>query len=255
MRAFPKIGVAAAAALLTLSVASPAFAHVEAEGEVTGGDLVVTFSFEHGCAGSPTTSLKVQLPAETTVTGTDQPADWTVTTTGEQIDWTGGSVPDGETGTFTATLSLTAPAGETIFFPTVQGCASGEEAWIDKSEDPEAEHAAPRITLTEAVSGTASSSTTTSTSASSSTTATATPGTTAAPTPSTSRAPTATAPGTTAAAATSTSSDSSPLGIILGIVAAIVVVGGAVIIALRLRAAKAADAAAGNGPEAGGTGS
>lgn len=238
MRALPKIVAAASAALLTLSVASPAFAHVDAEGEVSGDELVVTFSFEHGCAGSPTTSLKVQLPAETTVAGTDQPTGWTVTTTGEQIDWAGGSIPDGETGTFTATLSLDAPAGTTIFFPTIQGCASGENAWIDKSEDPEAEKAAPRITLTEAVSSSPST-----TEATTGTTRPATPGTTAAP--ATTRAPAATTPGTTTAATSSTSSDSSPLGLILGIIAAVIVVGGAAVIALRLRDAKAADAAAG----------
>ena len=57
--------LAAAVALIVLAV--PAFAHVEAEGETAAtGITTVTFTFEHGCADSPTTSMKIQLPAGTT---------------------------------------------------------------------------------------------------------------------------------------------------------------------------------------------
>ena len=43
-------------------------------------------------------------------------------------------------GTFVATMTLTDPEGTTVFLPTIQGCEGGaEEAWIDKSDDPEAD--------------------------------------------------------------------------------------------------------------------
>lgn len=207
----------AVTATAVLGLAAPAFAHVEADGEQeAGGAATVTFSFTHGCAGSPTTSLKIQLPANASeVKATDAMPGFTANVTPTELDWTGGSVPDTTEGKFVATMKLTGTAGETVFFPTVQGCATGEETWLEKTDDAEAEHAAPRITLTQTVAG---ASTTVSAGGAASTTVTSA----------------SASPATTAAAGTSTSSTSNPAPwIVGGVVVAVLVIGGIVLVVRR----------------------
>jgi uncharacterized protein YcnI len=145
---FRRLAVAAAAGAAAL-VALPgvAGAHVGAASETTDGVTTVTFSFTHGCDEAPTTSLRVQLPDGATDVEPQDPPGWTSEVSGNELAWTGGSIPNGERGTFVATMVLVDPEGTTVFLPTVQGCPDGaEEAWIDRSEDPEASAAAPRIT-------------------------------------------------------------------------------------------------------------
>ena len=48
-------------------------------------------------------------------------------------------------------MRIVGTAGDTIFLPTIQGCAVGENDWIEKTDDPEADNAAPRFTLTQTV--------------------------------------------------------------------------------------------------------
>src|SRR3954465_6324331 len=89
-----RVTAALGAAAAVFALATPAWAHVDAEGETaTSGITTVTFSFEHGCAESPTTSLKVKLPDGTTDVAADNPAGWTSATDGGQIQWTGGTIP------------------------------------------------------------------------------------------------------------------------------------------------------------------
>jgi len=202
------------AGIAVLGLAAPALAHVEADGEQeAGGDTTVTFSFTHGCAGSPTTSLKIQLPANASeVKATEAMPGFTANVIAAELDWTGGSVPDTTEGKFVATMKLTGTSGETVFFPTVQGCATGEETWIEKTEDAEAEHAAPRVTLTQTVAGGS-----TTASAGGSATTAATTG--------------SASPATTEAASSSTSSsNNTALWVVGGVIVAIIVIGGIVLI-------------------------
>lgn len=131
-----------------LAPSAPAWAHVNAGSTSTGDGLtVVRFSFTHGCGESPTTSLRVQIPANASDVTADENPGWTSSVTSTEIRWTGGTAPDGTKTTFSATMKLAGQGGETVFFPTLQGCVEGENTWIAKSDDPEADDAAPRITL------------------------------------------------------------------------------------------------------------
>ncbi len=131
-----------------LAPSAPAWAHVNAGSTSTGDGLtVVRFSFTHGCGESPTTSLRVQIPANASNVTADENPGWTSSVTSTEIRWTGGTAPDGTKTTFSATMKLAGQVGETVFFPTLQGCVEGENTWIAKSDDPEADDAAPRITL------------------------------------------------------------------------------------------------------------
>ena len=133
-------------------IATPALAHVEAEGSTADSGLTtVAFGFTHGCNNAPTTSIKVELPAGTTDVTAQSPDSWTATVTDTTIVWSGGSIPDATPGEFVATMRLIGAADETIYLPTVQGCAKGENLWIERTPDAEAENAAPRIHLSQAV--------------------------------------------------------------------------------------------------------
>jgi uncharacterized protein YcnI len=212
-----------AAALLALAV--PAFAHVEAEGETAAtGITTVTFTVEHGCGTSPTTSMKIQLPAGTTDVKAQDSAGFTSSVVADTLTWSGGSLP--AEGTFVADMRVIGNAGDTVFLPTVQGCTVGENDWIEKTDDPEADNAAPRFTLTQTV-----------TPASTSTTAAASTSTTKAT--STTQSVTET---TTEAAAKDAQivkdSDNSPIGTIVIIIVVLIIAGGALILYLRNRKPK-----------------
>ena len=172
-------GIAGTAIATAVLVALPAvaWAHIGTATEAQGGGTTrVTFSFIHGCGEEPTNSLRIQIPGNVSDVVAEDPAGWTSTVEGEELTWTGGPAVDGVKTEFFATMRVAGTAGEVVFFPTIQGCPGGEEnAWIDKSEDPEATQAAPRILLTETVAATerpttASSATTPTTAANSATT-------------------------------------------------------------------------------------
>jgi uncharacterized protein YcnI len=77
----------AAAAVLTLATAVPASAHVTItpSGTAAGSYSVLTFSVGHGCEGSPTTRIAIQVPEEiTSVTPTRHPF-WAVEVTTEEL--------------------------------------------------------------------------------------------------------------------------------------------------------------------------
>lgn len=158
---------------LVALLASAAGAHVDAEAtQAADGTSTINFTFRHGCSGAPTTLLRVELPSGTTNVQPQNPTGWTSAADGTELQWTGGSVPDGEVATFTAVMRVPGAAGETVFLPTLQGCPAGaEEAWIDESDDPEAENAAPRIVLTVDVAAPSTTTTSTTTVPSSPTTA------------------------------------------------------------------------------------
>lgn len=219
------VPIVAATALIALAV--PAFAHVDAEGETAAtGITTVTFTVEHGCGTSPTTSMKIELPAGTTEVKAQETAGFTAAVTADTLTWSGGSLP--AEGTFVADMRVVGTAGDTIFLPTIQGCSVGENDWIEKTDDPEADNAAPRFTLTQTV---APASSTTSTTAAGSTPTTKATSTTQSVTEITSDA-----------AAKDVQivkdSDNSPIGTIVIILVVLIIAGGALILYLRNRRPK-----------------
>ena len=228
--------VGAAVCVATVAaLPAAAWAHVDAESSSAGDGLTkVEFSFTHGCGESATNALRIQLPAGTTDVKAEDPAGWTSKVTAAELDWSGGPAVNGTKTTFEATMKLTGKEGEVVFFPTIQACLVGENTWIDKSEDPEAEQAAPRITIGAATTGTGDhdKAETTTTDKGGEDHDKAEPGTTAKATTTTAKAAgnTAAATGTTAKAvstdpASSTSSSSNTPLIIGGIVVLLVILG------------------------------
>jgi uncharacterized protein YcnI len=114
-----------------------------------GSYYLAVFDVPHGCSGSATTSISVDIPADI-VTAKPQPkAGWTLTLTHEKlaepvkresgammtervsnVSWSGGTLPDEEFDSFTILMHLPNRPGP-LYFPTVQHCESGETRWIE----------------------------------------------------------------------------------------------------------------------------
>jgi uncharacterized protein YcnI len=158
-----------AATAVTVFAVAPASAHVTVEpSDATAGAFtVLTVSVPHGCDGSPTTRIEMQIPeqilsvtptrnpyyeVETEVTELDEPL---TDEEGNEVTERIGSVtytaeeplPEGMRDTFELSFQVPDAAGETLTFPTVQTCAEGETAWIEVPEEgqdaEELEHPAP----------------------------------------------------------------------------------------------------------------
>ncbi|KAA1425672.1 YcnI family copper-binding membrane protein [Nocardioides antri] len=168
----PAAGALTAIALM----AAPAAAHVSVTPSATGAGAytVLTFSVPHGCDGSPTTRVAIDLPAGIyAVTPTRNPY-WNVEKVMDRLeepitDGHGNKVtervaqvvytartplPDGQRDTFELSLQLPDAEGETLAFPVVQGCERGVTGWTEVAadgQDAEAlEHPAPLVTITAA---------------------------------------------------------------------------------------------------------
>ena len=146
-----------AAAAVTLVAAAPASAHVTVSpSDATAGAFtVLTVSVPHGCDGSPTTRIEMQIPeqilevtptrnpfyeVETKVTELDEPVTDgdgnEVTERISSVVYTADEpLPDGMRDTFELSFQVPDVAGETLNFPTVQTCAKGETAWIEVPEE------------------------------------------------------------------------------------------------------------------------
>ncbi|MGH3334902.1 MAG: YcnI family protein [Nocardioides sp.] len=120
-----------------------------------GAFTVLTVSVPHGCDGSPTTQIEMEVPeqilevtptrnpfydVETKVTELDEPV---TDEEGNEVTERIGSVvytakqplPDGMRDTFELSFQVPDVAGETLTFPTIQTCAKGETAWIEVPEE------------------------------------------------------------------------------------------------------------------------
>ena len=175
-RTLARLGAAAGAAgLLTLGVAAPASAHVSVTPSDTaaGAYVVLTFSVPHGCEGSPTTGITIQVPEEIlSVTPTRNPyydVKKTMVELDEPVeDAHGNSVtervgevtytsklplPDGVRDALELSLQLPDAAGETLAFPVIQQCEKGQTGWTEvpaDGQDADAlEFPAPTVTITD----------------------------------------------------------------------------------------------------------
>ncbi len=169
----------AATAAVALSFAAPAGAHVTATPSTAaaGAYTVVTFSVGHGCEGSPTTRLEIQVPesvlsvtpsrnpfydVEKTIEQLDEPvADAhgnEVTERTASIVYTATTpLPDGQRDAFELSFQLPDAEGETLSFPTIQTCQKGETGWVEvpaDGQDPdELESPAPAFEIVAAEAG------------------------------------------------------------------------------------------------------
>jgi periplasmic copper chaperone A len=136
--------------LAIAAVAAPL--HVEPQISEAPAASRTTFGFvvEHGCDGSATVQVSIQVPEGAFDVVPAAPAGWTgVVESGTPavVTFSGGPLAADVAETFAMELVTPNRPGETVFFPTVQTCEVGEIGWIDLAE--EAEEPAPRIVLTE----------------------------------------------------------------------------------------------------------
>lgn len=174
-RLFARIGIAGAIASLGLVVSVPgvASAHVTiAETEqVAGAYTVLTFGLPHGCSGSPTTEVRIQIPEEIPQVTPTINLGWDVEKVMEELDEPieGGHgveltervaevvytaqtpLPEGFRDAFELSIQNPELPGQTLYFPTIQTCEEGEHAWVELPSDTvpaeELEEPAPRIEL------------------------------------------------------------------------------------------------------------
>lgn len=160
VRQSPRLLAAMVCAYLLL-LAAPASAHITANpGQATAGERAeIGLRVSHGCDGSPTTTLSVQIPETVAAVTPEFVPGWTVDTTmgplaepvevhGEtvsegirEVTWSGGeTIPDGLFFDFGLSVQMPDTPGETLYFPVVQTCESGEAQWIEIPADGEDGH-------------------------------------------------------------------------------------------------------------------
>jgi uncharacterized protein YcnI len=167
--------IALVAALAALAVPGVAQAHVFLEEDESPADgfPILEFVVPHGCDGSPTTSLTVQVPESVPSVTPEAVPGWDVSTKegpkdevelfGEtitkgvsEVTWTATGEPlaDDQLLRFGAEAKLPATEGETVYFPTIQKCEKGQTRWIqipaEGESSEELEEPAPAVTLTAA---------------------------------------------------------------------------------------------------------
>jgi uncharacterized protein YcnI len=142
--------------------ASPARAHITLKGKEAsiGAPYDAVFVVPHGCAGSATTRIRVQIPEGVIVVKPMPTAGWNVeTVTGKyaaaydyqgssisegakEVVWSGGKLPDHTREEFVISTFLTGglKPDTVLYFPTVQECEQGVSRWIDIPADPAHAH-------------------------------------------------------------------------------------------------------------------
>lgn len=168
------LGIGASAVLLGSGLA-PTSAHVDMKAETTaaGSTGVERFFFAHGCEGAATTEVAIAIPDEIATvypgindgwsveTVTDESASPATPAAGDdsatgaritEVIYTAERpVPDGFYDELVLQVALPEDAeGQTLYFPVIQTCEEGENAWITipaEGED-EVDFPAPSITVT-----------------------------------------------------------------------------------------------------------
>ncbi|HSF35105.1 MAG TPA: YcnI family protein [Nocardioides sp.] len=180
IRTFARLAaLPAATAAVALSFAAPASAHVTATPSTTaaGAYTVATFAVGHGCEGSPTTKIEIQVPESVLSVAPTRNPFYEVEKTIEQLDepvadahgnevtervasivYTADTpLPDGQRDTFELSFQIPDAEGEMLTFPTVQTCEEGETGWVEVPADgqdaDELESPAPGFEITAAEAG------------------------------------------------------------------------------------------------------
>ncbi|UYN99215.1 MAG: DUF1775 domain-containing protein [Devosia sp.] len=158
---------ASLAATTLIALASTSFAHstFEVQDANIGAAYKAILRVPHGCGTEATHTVRVQIPEGFYSVKPMPKAGWTLeTVTGpyentyldhgtevsegvREIIWSGGNLPNEwyDEFVFRGTFAGSLQPGK-IYFPAVQECANGEEAWIDTNEA--GDMPAPSVTLT-----------------------------------------------------------------------------------------------------------
>ena len=111
-----------------------------------GAHQTLVFQVGHGCDGSATTGITVQLPDGVTAKPMPKPG-WTITIAAREITWRGGPLPDAYYDEFTLQAKLPDAPGR-YAFKVGQQCEKGRTDWADV--DPASKTPAPVLEVTPA---------------------------------------------------------------------------------------------------------
>jgi len=164
---------AVAAAILSAAFVPPAAAHVTLEAGQAPADSYykAVLRVPHGCEGTGTTRIRVQIPDGVTAVKPQPKAGWTLTivngklaepyddghgnkiTEGvREVGWSGGPLPDAYYEEFVFRGKLPNAPGRVLYFPVVQDCEKGVHRWIEipaAGKTPgDYKEPAPALTLT-----------------------------------------------------------------------------------------------------------
>jgi periplasmic copper chaperone A len=139
--------------LVAVLAAAPASAHVTLESRpaMVGGYFKAVFGVPHGCAGSATTKIRVQIPEGVIGVKPMPKAGWSLATVKgkyaatyefhgakvaegvKEVVWSGGKLADDNYDEFVMATFLTdlLKPNTTLYFPVVQECEQGVSRWID----------------------------------------------------------------------------------------------------------------------------
>lgn len=139
--------------LLGALVATPASAHVYLEGKqaAIGGTYKAVFAVPHGCSGSSTVKIRVQIPEGVISVKPMPKAGWSldivegkytaeyayhgnkITSGAKEVVWSGGKLADNNFDEFVISTHLTdgLQPNTTLYFPVVQECEKGVSRWIE----------------------------------------------------------------------------------------------------------------------------
>jgi uncharacterized protein YcnI len=160
--------------LLFIFVASfiplPGWAHVTVDPKAApaGSYAKLTFRVPHGCDGSPTVKLTVQIPEGVSSVKPQvhpgwkikiqkkKPAKTAATHEAEEavseVSWSDGELPDEYMDEFGLSVKLPAEEGQRLLFPVIQECKKGSMHWVSAQASGHGDHAerlaAPSLTLT-----------------------------------------------------------------------------------------------------------
>ena len=140
-------------AVLATLAAWPAAAHVSLENRqaAIGAGYKAVFTVPHGCAGSPTTKIRVQIPEGVIAVKPMPKVGWSVEAISgkyaneysfhgkkfsegvKEVVWSGGKLADSHYDEFVMSTFLTGglKANTTLYFPVVQECEQGVSRWIE----------------------------------------------------------------------------------------------------------------------------
>jgi uncharacterized protein YcnI/copper(I)-binding protein len=168
--AFKRISIAAAALLLPLAHTADAHVSLERGEAPRGTSYKAVLKIPHGCDGSATHTVRVEIPEGYIGVKPMPKPGWTIKTTRgayaeahafyhgksltegvKEIEWSGGDLPDDYYDEFVANgfLAKELAPGASLYFKVVQVCAKGEERWVDvpaAGQDPH-DLAAPAAVL------------------------------------------------------------------------------------------------------------
>jgi uncharacterized protein YcnI len=142
--------------------ASPASAHVTLENRqaTPASYYKAVFAVPHGCAGSATVKIRVQIPEGVIAVKPMPKTGWTLETTKgkystsyelhgatisegvREVTWSGGKLADDNYDEFVLASFLTGSLkpNTTLYFPVVQECEQGVSRWIEIPQEGKPAH-------------------------------------------------------------------------------------------------------------------